>query len=427
MKAQFFSGGGGLFSGRRVSPLFLGVLLVGMWGRFGSPRPASADTVFSLDGVGEPLIGSDVRAWGMGGAAMALGDGRSYSVLNPATARVREQAVLSVTAAPGFLRTTGPDAVLHREGFALDLAHLLFPQAGNGTLSLSLHRLASFNTPRIESQLAIDGNVYRRSAQSSGSLSAAGVGYSVDWGNWSLGGRADYLFGSAREEWIVAFEADTLFYDSSGRAVSIRDQVDQQSTSILGAGISFGLLYRGEISVGATLNWSPWAEGHATTAGLASGLSESQAVDYELPLRIGVGGAWQPGPRLTCVIDGEWSRWSKFRYDGEYPDDIRDSYRLAGGIEWYAGAAGTFLEHHLPLRLGAAYTPLPYAARETGGGRSRVAKGLLTLGSGTSFSKGRGWIDVAFEYGFRSHAAIQEQEFRLHISISAVEKWSRKF
>jgi hypothetical protein len=388
---------------------------------------ASADTVFSLDGAGEPLIGSDVRAWGMGGATIGVGDGSSYSVVNPATARARDRAVLAVAVAPGLLRTIAGEVVLHREGFAIDLVHLLFPQSGNGTLSLSLHSLTSFNSPRLESELEIDGSVYRRSAQSSGNLSAAGVGYSADWGRWSIGGRVDYLFGSAYEEWIIAFEADTLFYDSSGRAVSIRDQIDQQSTSVLGTDLSLGLLYRDTVSLGATITWSPWATGQAQFEGLASGLSESQSVEYDLPLRVGVGASWRPGPRFTCAIDGELSSWASFHYDGAAQDNLRDSYRLAVGLEWYAGAAGTFLESHLPLRIGAAYAPLPYAGPDGSGGRSRVGRGSATLGTGTSFSKERGWIDVAFEYGFRSHAAIDEQEFRLHLSISAMEKWSRKF
>lgn len=400
------------------SSFLLGLLLSFVGG------PAGADSIFALNGLGEPLSGADTRAWGMGGASIAVGEG--FSVVNPAAVRASERASLAVEVSPGFLQTRGPDASLVREGFSLDLAHLLFPQANGNTLSLSLHPEASFNTPRVETSLEADSLAYKRSVQATGNLSAVGVGYSVDWRRWSFGVRGDYLFGSANEDWLVSFSADTLFHDSSGRAVPVRDQVDTWSTSFLGAQAAVGLLYRGPLSVGAVLTLSPWAEGEQSFEGLSSEAGDVQHFDYDLPPKLGLGAAWFASESLIFAVDGEWSGWSRFRVNGVEVEEMQDVTRISGGMEWHLGSAGGFLSTRFPLRLGGAYGALPHRLARTGGGWDSVQATRFTLGTGTHFAHERGAINMAFEYIYRSNGDIDEREYRFHLSISALERWARK-
>ncbi|MAE71706.1 MAG: hypothetical protein CME06_14715 [Gemmatimonadetes bacterium] len=391
------------------------------------PSAAGAASIFSLNGMGEPIEAADVRALGMGGATIAVGDGRSLSTVNPATARAEELAMLGVELSPGALRTEGPEAELSTESFGFEMARLLFPVGETTTLALGLHTEASFDTPRIETTLEQDSLVYRRSTQSTGTISAIGGGLAFDLGAITIGARGDYLFGSAVEDWLLGFEGDTLFHDSSNRPIPIRDQVDRWRTSILGTQFSLGLLWRGKgVDIGVFGTYSPWAEGFQEYEGLASGLESRTHSSYSMPPRAGAGIAWRPFGGVTLAADGELSAWSSFEVDGATLPAMSDVYRLAAGLEWYLGREGTYLSENLPLRVGGALSPLPYRIASQGGGWRRVDVSRLTLGTGLRFAGGRGWADLAFEYIVRDEGTIREREYRFHISLGAMERWARK-
>ncbi len=390
--------------------------------------PARGASIFALNGLGEPVSPADVRALGMGGATIALGEGRSLSALNPATARAGEDALLGVELSPGLLRSEGPEAVLSTEGFGLEKARVLFPIGGGGTLAFGLHTVASFDTPRIETVLdGGDSLIYRRSTQSTGSIAALGGGCAFDLGALTLGVRGDYLFGSAVEEWRVSFEGDTLFHDSSGRPVPIRDQLDMWRTSILGARLAAGVLVRStRVDFGLFGSYSPWAEGAEHFEGIASGNEARTEHSYTLPLEAGVGLSWRPLRGLTLAADAELSTWSAFEVDGRTQPALADSRRLAAGLEWYLGRDDTFLGANLPLRLGVARAPLPWRVAGPGAEWRPIGASRFTLGTGSSFAHGKGWADLAFEYIVRDQAEIREREYRFHLSLGLMEHWIRK-
>ncbi len=391
------------------------------------PAVAGAASIFSLNGMGEPIEAADVRALGMGGATIAVGDGRSLSAVNPATARAEELAVLGVELSPGALRTEGPGAVLSTESFGLEMARLLFPIGATTTLALGLHTEASFDTPRIETTLEGDSLTYRRSTEAAGSISAIGGGLAFDLGSLTIGVRGDYLFGSAIEDWLLGFEGDTLFHDSSNRPIPIRDQVDRWRTSILGTQLSLGMLWRGRaIDIGLFGTYSPWAEGFQEHEGLASGLESVAHSSYSMPPKAGAGIAWRPWKGMTVAADGELSAWSGFEVDGATVPAMSDVYRVAAGLEWHLGREGSYLSENLPLRVGGTLSPLPYRIAADGGGWRSVDVSRLTLGTGSTFAGGRGWADLAFEYIVRDEGEIREREYRFHIALGAMERWARK-
>ena len=401
-------------------------------GILGGNSGARADSVFALNGFGERQIAVDARSAALGGAGIALGDGRSLSAINPATARSEELTFMGLAVAPELLRTSFEDETMTRVGFDLPLVRASFRLPIGATLSLGLHGETSFNAPPMQTFVSqvedADTLDYFRTLHSDGGITAASVGLAQDLGRLTLGLRFDYLFGSAQEVWTVDFDTDTLFFDSSGRVIAIRDQVDFIDTQLSGAQVSIGACFRplSALTLGAYATVVPEASGEEVLEGVTSGARVINPRTYNLPSRFGAGLAWRPSSRLLWVSDFEMTPWSNFRVDGKADPALRDVYRFAGGAEWFLGGADSVFETHFPIRVGYSESPQPYRLGAGDGPWQDISERRFTLGTGLPLAENRGWLDVSFQLITRSGAGIDEQDLMLGVSVTAFERWARK-
>jgi hypothetical protein len=155
-----------------------------------------------------------------------------------------------------------------------------------------------------------------------------------------------------------------------------------------------------------------------------SALDTTVTFDYTLPL------AWTVGIAVNPI--GRWwlssSYWMRAAADPtgfpQLEGSMRDETHLGVGIEYRAGSEGHVL-NQLPIRLGF-YTDTWHLQFPPG---QDVRSTFFTLGSAIPLGSRAGSIDFTLEYGRTGSKAdnfIEENIFRIGLSFSVAEPWSRR-
>ena len=111
-----------------------------------------------------------------------------------------------------------------------------------------------------------------------------------------------------------------------------------------------------------------------------------------------------------------WTGWSAT--DLPTAEEARDSWSVAGGVEW---DVLRIADQSLPLRLGARYATLPFQWT-VANGAEWLNERVVTGGTGVRFGGGAASADLALERGNRGGEgeSISESFWRLAVSLTVL-------
>lgn len=377
---------------------------------------AQAGSIFSGNGQGEVIYPADARLRAMGGAGMALTEGLSGSLVNPALLGGLKWAAVTFSSRPEalYVKDAWEENVLTTvrvHDFALYL-----PLGKGLAVGLDLRQKSDFRFKTFQ-EISIFDKTYTKSVTCTGGMSLASVSLARVFGNsLYVGVRAGHLFGKTSKSWKGNF-SDTAFHDT--QTTSERENTGSQ----LGGGMAFKLSRR--LSVGAIFIAAHEVEQKEVRSSTFSPTTtEKRTLTY--PLTFGLGLAYRPSPKLMAQIDVTATKWSGFEIDGESDSLYTDVIRVAAGCEFVARQEGSMAYlRKIPLRLG--YALEPWYLKTVDG--ERIYAHFLTIGIGLPFGQKGAHLDASLELGMRgdvSSVGTEEKIVRGTFSLWGFEPWFQR-
>ncbi|MBN2029748.1 hypothetical protein JW824_05830 [bacterium] len=375
---------------------------------------AIGGTILSSMGVGYPYSFPHTRSLGMGGVSIAVQDDRSISRINPANMSGISSTSLSIQY---FYELNNykdhHDAAISEYG-NFDGFVFILPFGSGLSISGGLLPLT-----RIDYHLSFDNSLndepYIKSIQGEGGLNSFLL--SIIWrlhSHLSFGCSAKYLFGKIEEDWQIE-------YIGSG----FNSSHDILSTKNWGYGITMGINYAPfpALKLGAIFSPSTELNNRTEVSHYLRTRYETIEGSIHYPQSWGMGGILRIWKNSMLGVDYERWNWSQFSIDKQEIENLRDTFRLALGFEFPSNTDPlSSYWSRIVFRLGISYQP--YFVLDTEG--HSISERVITVGFGLPFIMNNSQMDIALGYGRRGSLSInglQENLFRLSISVSGGEKW----
>ena len=391
----------------------LGFLALG-----GSVRAASAQSLFASRGLGYLNAPLDGRARGLGGVGTGL-PGANLSLVNPAGIAGLQAPAILVAFQPDFYSSDAGGASNSGTTARFPLIQVAAPfgtrwaaSAGYGTYldqSWSAERQDTLSFTGRAPVTVTDRFVSRGGVARLRLGGAYGVTERI-----AIGAGLDIFTGELRDTLTRVLNADTAL---GGTVFTPSRQ-----------GTAWG--YRG---VGGTVGarWTPVEALNLAAAVSFGGQLRARPTgdsvsklglsgkEYTLPVTVNAGASGRVSVGALLAVSGEWARWSASDADLAAVGGARDSWSLAGGVEWDGSREG---RSSFPVRVGARYSALPF--RWQGTGSDFPTEKALTAGLGGRLAGGAAMIDLAGERGWRggSSAGLDERYWRLTASLTLLAR-----
>lgn len=331
--------------------------------------------------------------------------------------------------------------------FSLDYATLGFRAAKNLGVSIGLQPFSNvgYTSSSVktiaESYDQETGLTATNTYAGSGGLREvyAGVGY-APVKEFSIGAQVGYVWGNINHSNTVIFsdnytQASSRIYESFIRTYNFRAGMQGNIPLTKKDWITLGVTY----GLGHKVN---------NKSLMISALTDSiEAKDaFELPHTFGAGLSWNHEDNIRIAADYEFQKWSKCKFPWLNVDNngietytstvghLRDSHRIAVGMEYRPMKKGTRWQEYIRYRVGFALTT-PYI--NTGGGNSSMVEGptsyLVTAGVSLpilNMFSGRSTVNLALQYERIQPSLpgqLKENYFRLCLGIDFNEQWFLKW
>ena len=391
-------------------PLLCAGLLAGL---ASLPTPASANSVFSVGGLGEPSLEENARLRALGGAGVAEHGLRDFSLVNPASIAESRQLILEATGL-ATIRNVSTTQYGSESGSEMSFpsVRLVVTLPGRFVLggSYLMGTSGEFQVTRPESSgtrsiLAIDGT---------GGIEYARATLAHTWRrNLRLGVDLEVIGGSYREEWVRDFVDPSLATTRDTLEVSW-DRLARWrfGAQYVRSRFALGAMYETARSLPATLKQE--------TAG--SSVTDRSRV-LEIPAGFAAGLQLPLGSRRRVVAQYRRSEWKNSSLESDLVD-FRPQERFSLGIERTELNFGSTLDK-MPIRIGGTVLRwpdlLPVAgATDVSGGVAAVEEWTVSLGTGIATSDRGAMVDISFEGGVRGDEArlgAKETVFRIALSL----------
>lgn len=264
---------------------------------------------------------------------------------------------------------------------------------------------------------------------------------------FSIGGKASYLFGTINQTAATVYEGSTMFYNTRRiRSVKVRDitgdfgiqtafSIDSVGHRELRHKVKIGLGYFVSLPSLVNVQYSNLIYNYGLNA-LGDEIPMdtvlnvlSQASSIKLPLEQGVGVCFKKGERLTLAADFAYTNWKGFRYLDQV-NDLKNSYRTSFGVNFVPdkGAQGTgaYLKR-VQYRIGASYSTAYLELKNTPISNYMVSAGVaLPVGLFRQFSA----VNITAQYGTMgttTNNLIQQRYIRFILGFTFNDKWFNKF
>jgi hypothetical protein len=374
---------------------------------------AFAGSLFSRRGIGLLRYRDNVRAIGMGGVGLALGDSISFYFLNPASL-----TAVNLSRIQGDFRYERASVNLAR-----DNSNGLFSDASVNSIGLAIPVGRGYVTalgvrPYSDSdfQFRQDDSTYTQSLNSVGGVSELYLGFAANFGSWQFGATTDFYFGRINRIWRLNYFSEEF-----------RNSEDVINRHFTGIGLHLGLqtqLGRWRVGTAAGL---PTRLNVKTELNTLSNFTETiNEGKLKLPFWWGAGLGYAPNRHFLLSADYRLQRWSTAKPEELLGDRGVDSYAFSLGgeiIPSFDALAGYF--KRVSLRLGGSYQQLPY--EEPAG--KKVRQLTVNFGLGLPFGRGYNRIDLAVEFGKRGNLSdnlAKENIVLVHAAIIGSERWFQR-
>lgn len=391
----------------------VGVLL----GLAGSSR---AGTIFSFNGVGDPVRRVDARSEGMGGAGRALADGENFSWDNPALLGSFVHSAFSglyFEERRSLADSQGQHHVVSDGN--IGAFRLVVPVRKGTVLGISVEPLTDENFSVSDSAGTGDAR-YQLVVDASGDIETLSLGLGQHVGKFYVGGRLDLtVLGSIRERWLKHFANPdlgipvSLSKDGTG---TLEDEIVRTHRGVLGA---LGVVYHPSQAWYVGLNFQP--KGTITqTVHLRNDYALANAEpevttkrDVKLPAVLGGGIAYSAGYKWKAAFDVQQGYW-KNTGPGRF-----NTLDVSAGVMYRTGVQDpTVRAHRLEFTAGLHYRSL-YFPTSSG---SQISEKGVSLGIALPFMRfTNGHFRYVIEVGKRgdvNRVGISEGYIRQSFSVA---------
>jgi hypothetical protein len=363
--------------------------------------PAEAQSLFAGRGLGYVMEPVDGRGRGLGGVGLGLPE-PGLSLINPAGVAGLPAAALHVTLQPDQFTSQFNGAEVSATTVRFPLIHAALPfRRWTATIGYSSFLDRNWAVER-DTTLIIGGSpveVRDRFASHGGvARLRLGTAYALNQ-RLAVGASVDVYSGSVQDTVYRIFQETTL-----------RPTNEPSNLSFRGTGFGAGARWvpspafalEASVSGGGTLEVRP-------------ALETVPVQQFELPLMAAAGVSGRITPTTLVALSGRWNGWSAV--DGALANQggARDTWSVAGGIEWEAIQVG---ERVVPVRLGGRHGLLPFRWDDTGDWPTESAG---AFGAGLRLAGGAASLDGAVERGRRGDAVgITESFWRMTFSLTVL-------
>ncbi len=378
---------------------------------------AQASSIFSINGPGEFIYTGDARLRAMGGSGLALTEGYSGSLINPALLGGLKLAAVSLSFRPEalYVRDESEQNVL--TSVRMDHLALYLPLGKQLAVGLDLRRHSEAKF-KIYQETTVFEETYLRSVVGRGGTSLASLVLARRFGSSiQLGVRVGHLFGETTKSWSGVFD------DSNYRSTKTTRKIVSSGTQLAG-GVAFRIGSR--LSLGAVYI-APQDVNQKETRSSSFAPTVKQTNTLEYPPTMGFGLTYRPSGKLLVALDVTATRWSKLKTNEEPAQNFTDVVRISTGCELAArgDASKTSFTGKIPLRLG--YALEPWHVKTPDG--EKINAHFFTLGIGLPFGRQGAHLDASLELGIRgdvSSAGAEEKIVRGTISLWGFEPWFQR-
>jgi opacity protein-like surface antigen len=374
-----------------------------------------ANSIYSRRGIGLLRYRDNVRAVGMGGAGIAIGDSISFYFINPAGltrvnfARLQGDFRYERTSV-NLARST--DTGLFSDA-SVNSLNLAFPVKLGQVVALGVR---PYSASSFEFRQTSPDNSVQESLNGSGGVSELYLGYAAKVDGVSFGLITDLYFGRLNRIWRLNYASDSL-----------RNSEDVINHHFTGAGLHLGLQAQfGQWQLGAAAGL-PTRLNVKTESSTITGFNEVTSQNkLKLPFWWGAGLSCAPNRHWVLGADWRMQQWSTVKPEELLGDRGVNSYDLSFGgelIPSFDALTGYF--KRVSYRLGANFRQLPY--EEPAG--KKVRQWTVNAGFGLPFGRGYNRIDLAVELGRRGSLTdnlAKENIVLFHAAITGSERWFQR-
>lgn len=384
-----------------------------------------ANSPYSIRGLGSPQSANLIHNRGMGGVGLSNGRAWNLNIKNPALLPVNSLTTFEAGLTGEYKRLSNADNTTEETSGRLDYLAVGIPiKPGKATIALSLlpYTITNYSIDATSTVIGSDEPVGLSFNGEGGVNKISLSGGYQPLSYLSFGITGSYIFGTINEETVTSLPEQETF---STIAVNERTSV---SDVALGLGIR-GMIPVGEknsFNIGATFDIESDLKVRRLLTierrRLTSLVVDSDTVfnntegSIVVPPRMGVGLSYQVGVKWTFGADLEYQDWSNYKNADGLSEDMRESYRVAAGLEWTPDptSVNRYLER-VTYRLGGNFENTPFSFNG-----EQIEK--FGINFGTTFPVSRvSNLNMAFEYGRQGNTdnnLIAEEFFRLSIGVT---------
>ncbi|MGB3181365.1 MAG: hypothetical protein WBB45_08240 [Cyclobacteriaceae bacterium] len=385
-----------------------------------------ANSPYSIRGLGSPQPYNLIHNRGMGGVGLASGRPWNLNVKNPALLTINSLTTFEAGVSGEYKRISNADNTTEETSGRLDYLAVGIPLKSNkATLALTLlpYTITNYSINAISQVQESEEEPVLLGFKGEGGINKVSLsgGYKP-FQYLSIGLTGSYIFGAINEETLTTLPEKNTF---SNIAVNERTTVSD---------LGYGLGVQGRVPVGKDNFFNVGAIYESNSdlkvrrlltierRRLTSLVVDSDTVlnntsgSVTVPAKMGLGLSYQVGTKWTFGADLEYQDWSEYRNANGNNEDMRESYRMAAGIEWTPdpSSVSNYLER-VTYRFGGSIENTPFSFNG-----EQIEK--FGINFGTTFPVSRiSNLNMAFEYGRQGKTdnnLIAEEFFKLSIGVT---------
>ncbi len=414
------------FNLSKISLMALSFLVLG-W-LFADVLPASAQTPFALDNIGQKIDADDARMVGRGGWGMAVVDSMHPGFKNIAGLASLHHIALKYTGygeqvksknsedSRESFRTLSPDV---RVGIPVIKGRLAVTAGFKVGRSMQYDSMMD-SSWSLGGGTAVDSISLSRQFKRAGTMLTVPLGVAIELADGiSVGGTVGLSNGTIRE---------TLFHRYYGPATIDGDQIYSSSERVQedkfsGTNTTYSLLFSrwDWLKFGASLTpeYTLDVDRKVELGGVGTRILSTYEMTVPAEYRAGV--EFKLNNRWRLGGDAQLQDFKDFKGREDWVGAMENEYTLGLGFERLRAQARHGGLGNLPLRFGVQYRQWGYWV-----GENPVEEKTISIGTGFPFNHDLGQLDVAFSYskvGELAKNGLESDVFRFTLSMTGLERW----